>query len=46
VVADRAAAKRMIIKSQQKTVPVIVVNDKDFVVGYDPARLDELLSIT
>jgi glutaredoxin len=34
----------MIIKSQQKTVPVIVVDDDEFVVGFDPARLDELLS--
>ncbi len=34
----------MIIKSQQKTVPVIVIDDTDFLVGFNPAKLDELLS--
>jgi glutaredoxin len=34
----------MIIKSQQKTVPVIVVDDNDFLVGFNPDKLDELLS--
>jgi glutaredoxin len=44
VVADRDAAKKMIEKTQQMMVPVIVIDDKDIVIGFNPAKLDELLS--
>lgn len=43
VTADRAKAKEMIISSGQKTVPVIVI-DGEVVVGFDRARLEELLA--
>ena len=42
--ADRDAAKEMIEKSKQMSVPVIIVDEKDIVVGFNQARLDELLS--
>ena len=41
---DRDAAKEMIEKSKQMSVPVIIIDDKDIVVGFNQARLDELLS--
>ena len=44
MLADRAAAKEMIIKSQQKSVPTIIIDDKDIVVGFNQAKLDELLA--
>ena len=44
VAADRAAAKEMIEKSKQMAVPVIIVNDKDIVVGFNQAKIDELLA--
>jgi glutaredoxin len=34
----------MIEKTQQMMVPVIVIDDKDIVIGFNPAKLDELLS--
>lgn len=43
VAADRDKAKEMIVKSQQKGVPVITV-DNEIVVGFNQARLDQLLS--
>jgi glutaredoxin len=45
VVADRDAAKIMIEKTQQMMVPVFVIDDKDIVIGFNPAKLDELLSL-
>ena len=42
--ADRAAAAEMIEKSKQMSVPVIIIDDKDIVVGFNQAKLDELLS--
>ena len=37
------AAMEMLKKTSQMGVPVTVIDDKDFVIGYDPSRLDELL---
>ena len=44
VAKDRDAATEMIEKSKQMAVPVIIIDDKDIVVGFNQARLDELLS--
>ena len=41
--ADKGAAKEMIEKSKQMAVPVIIIDDKDIVVGFNQAKLDELL---
>jgi glutaredoxin len=35
----------MIEKSRQMTVPVIIIDDKDIVIGFDQAKLDELLAL-
>ena len=43
VAADRDAAKEMIEKTNQMAVPVIIVDDKDILIGFDQAKLDELL---
>ena len=43
VAADRDKAKEMIQKSGQMGVPVIIVDD-EIVVGFNQAKLDELLS--
>ena len=40
---DREKAKEMIQKSGQMGVPVIIVSD-EIVVGFNQAKLDELLS--
>ena len=42
--ADRDAAEEMIEKSKQMAVPVIIIDDQDIVVGFQQAKLDELLS--
>ena len=42
--ADRDAAREMIEKSKQMSVPVIIIDDKDIVIGFNQAKLDELLS--
>lgn len=42
--SDRNAAKEMIAKSKQMAVPVIIIDDKDIVVGFNQAKLDELLT--
>ena len=34
----------MIEKTQQMAVPVIVIDDEDILVGFNPTKLDELLS--
>jgi len=41
---DRDAAKEMVEKFKQMAVPLIIIDDKDIVVGFNQARLDELLS--
>jgi hypothetical protein len=37
------AADEMIEKSKQMRVPVIIIDDKDMVIGFEQAKLDELL---
>ena len=44
VAADREAAREMIEKTKQMAVPAIIIDDKDIVVGFNQAKLDELLS--
>ena len=44
VAADRDAAQEMIEKSKSMSVPVIIIDDKDIVVGFHQAKLDELLA--
>ena len=44
VAADRDAAKEMIEKSKQMAVPVIIIDEKDIVVGFNQAKLDEILA--
>ena len=44
VAADKEAARRMIEKAHQLAVPVIVIDDTDVLVGFNAAKLDELLS--
>jgi len=43
VAQDREKAKEMIQKSGQMSVPVIII-DGEIVVGFNQAKLDELLS--
>ncbi len=40
---DRNAAREMIQKSKQMSVPVIIIDD-EVVVGFNQAKLDSLLS--
>lgn len=42
--ADRNKAREMMEKTRQMGVPVIIVDDKDIVIGFDPEKLNELLS--
>lgn len=43
VANDRAAAMEMIAKSKQMGVPVIIIDDRDIVVGFNQPKLEELL---
>ena len=43
--ADRDAAQEMMEKTRQMGVPVIIIDDKDIVVGFDPNKLNELLEL-
>jgi glutaredoxin 3 len=43
VAADRKAARKMVKRSGQLGVPVIIVGD-EVLVGFEPARLDEVLA--
>ena len=43
VAVDQGAAKEMIEKSKQMAVPVIVIDDKEVIIGFDQAKLDEIL---
>ena len=43
VATDKEAAKEMVEKTQQMAVPVIIIDDKDIVIGFNPGKLDELL---
>ena len=40
---DRDAAKEMIEKTKQMRVPVIIIDDKEILVGFNEAKLGELL---
>ena len=42
--ADRETAREMIEKTKQMAVPTIIIDGKDIVVGFNQAKLDELLS--
>ena len=44
VAKDREAAREMVEKAKQMAVPTIIIDDKDIVVGFNQAKLDELLS--
>ena len=44
VAKDREAASEMVEKAKQMAVPTIIIDDKDIVVGFNQAKLDELLS--
>ena len=44
VAADRDAALEMVEKTKQMGVPVIIIDDKDIVIGFNQAQLDELLA--
>ncbi len=44
VAEDRKAAREMIEKSKQMGVPIIIVDDKDIVVGFDRDKLEKLLA--
>jgi glutaredoxin len=43
VAQDKQAAKEMIERTKQFGVPVLIVDDKDVVIGFNAARLEELL---
>lgn len=45
VAADREKLKEMVEKSGQMGVPVIVVDDKNIIVGFDREHLAELVGI-
>lgn len=45
VAADMAKRQEMMEKSGQLGVPVIVVDDKDIVIGFDQPKLSQLLGI-
>ena len=44
VAADRDKAKEMIEKTQQMSVPAIIIDGKDIVIGFNQSKLDELLA--
>jgi glutaredoxin 3 len=45
VAVDRDAAKEMIEKTKQMGVPVIIIDDRDIVIGFDQSKLNELLNL-
>lgn len=38
-------AKEMIEKSGQMGVPVVIINDKDVIVGFDKEKIDKILNL-
>jgi len=44
VAADRKAARKMVKRSGQLGVPVIMIGD-EVIVGFDPAQLDQVLAV-
>jgi glutaredoxin 3 len=45
VAVDRDAAEEMIEKTKQLGVPVTIIDDKDIIIGFNQAKLDELLGL-
>ena len=45
VATDVEKRKEMLNKSGQMGVPVIIVDDKDIIVGFDQSRLEDLLEV-
>ncbi len=45
VAADTARRQEMMDKSGQLGVPVIIIDDKDLVIGFDQAQISKLLGI-
>jgi glutaredoxin len=43
VAQDKQAAKAMIERTKQFAVPVLIIDDKDIVIGFNTARLDAIL---
>ena len=44
VSVDKEALKDMVEKTKQLGVPVLIIDDKDILIGFDSAKLDDLLS--
>ena len=44
VSVDKEALKDMVEKTKQLGVPVIIIDDKDILIGFNAAKLDDLLS--
>jgi glutaredoxin len=42
VAADHDKAKEMIAKTKQMAVPAIIIDDKEIIVGFNTAKLDEV----
>ena len=40
---DKEAAKEMVARSKTFAVPVLVIDDKDIVVGFQVKKIEELL---
>ena len=40
---DHDTAREMVEKTKQMGVPVIIVDDKEIIIGFNPARLQEKL---
>jgi glutaredoxin len=43
VAGDKDAAREMIARTKQFAVPVLIIDDKDIVVGFQVNKLEELL---
>jgi glutaredoxin 3 len=41
---DHAKAMEMVQKSKQMGVPVIIIDDKDIIIGFNQPQLDKLLA--
>ena len=46
VASDIAKRQEMMEKSGQLGVPVIVIDDKDLVIGFDQAQISKLLGVS
>ena len=44
VSVDKAKAMEMVQKSRQMGVPVIIVDDKDLIIGFNQGQLDKVLA--